>query len=424
MESVLADALIGRMLDRRYHVRSRIAHGGMATVYLATDTRLERQVALKVMHAELARDADFVARFIGEAKSVARLSHPNIVQVFDQGSDGQFLYLSMEYVPGRTLRSLLRERGWLPWSEALEVMDPTLAGLSAAHEAGIVHRDVKPENVLLTADGRVKVVDFGLARAQAAAGNTRSGLIIGTVAYIAPEQVTGGITDSRTDVYAAGVMLWEMLSARQPHSGDSPLAVAYTHVNEEVPRRCSAYVGGIPPALDQLVRAADQPGPAAAAAGRGRVPARRQGAARRRWATRATRSPARGPTRARRPRTARPAPSSRPSAWRSPGGPGSHPGRRIAHDGRGRRERLLTRSRPGYEHGPVYEGRTVRRRGHRRRPRAVPPAMAVHQAAGVPVGALVVVVGVFGGWWLTSGRYTHVPTVAGMTLPAATRALH
>ena len=255
MESVLADALIGRMLDRRYHVRSRIAHGGMATVYLATDTRLERQVALKVMHAELARDADFVARFIGEAKSVARLSHPNIVQVFDQGSDGQFLYLSMEYVPGRTLRSLLRERGWLPWSEALEVMDPTLAGLSAAHEAGIVHRDVKPENVLLTADGRVKVVDFGLARAQAAAGNTRSGLIIGTVAYIAPEQVTGGITDSRTDVYAAGVMLWEMLSARQPHSGDSPLAVAYKHVNEEVPP-VSAYVGGIPPALDQLVRAA------------------------------------------------------------------------------------------------------------------------------------------------------------------------
>ena len=255
MESVLADALIGRMLDRRYHVRSRIAHGGMATVYLATDTRLERQVALKVMHAELARDADFVARFIGEAKSVARLSHPNIVQVFDQGSDGQFLYLSMEYVPGRTLRSLLRDRGWLPWSEALEVMDPTLAGLSAAHEAGIVHRDVKPENVLLTADGRVKVVDFGLARAQAAAGNTRSGLIIGTVAYIAPEQVTGGITDSRTDVYAAGVMLWEMLSARQPHSGDSPLAVAYKHVNEEVPP-VSAYVGGIPPALDQLVRAA------------------------------------------------------------------------------------------------------------------------------------------------------------------------
>ena len=297
MESVLADALIGRMLDRRYHVRSRIAHGGMATVYLATDTRLERQVALKVMHAELARDADFVARFIGEAKSVARLSHPNIVQVFDQGSDGQFLYLSMEYVPGRTLRSLLRERGWLPWSEALEVMDPTLAGLSAAHEAGIVHRDVKPENVLLTADGRVKVVDFGLARAQAAAGNTRSGLIIGTVAYIAPEQVTGGITDSRTDVYAAGVMLWEMLSARQPHSGDSPLAVAYKHVNEEVPP-VSAYVGGIPPALDQLVRAATSRDPRQRPPDAGAF-LRAVRALRAAWATRATRSPARGPIRGR-----------------------------------------------------------------------------------------------------------------------------
>src|ERR1700735_489707 len=209
MEAAPADMLTGRMLDRRYHVRSRIAHGGMATVSLATDTRLDREVALKVMHADLARDADFVQRFIGEAKSVAKLSHPNIVGVYDQGADGQYLYLAMEYVPGQTLRALLRERGWLPWQEALAVMDPVLAGLAAAHEAGIVHRDVKPENVLLTADGRVKVVDFGLARAQAAAGNTRSGLIIGTVAYIAPEQVTGGITDSRTDVYAAGGWLGE-----------------------------------------------------------------------------------------------------------------------------------------------------------------------------------------------------------------------
>jgi eukaryotic-like serine/threonine-protein kinase len=260
MESVLADALIGRMLDGRYHVRSRIAHGGMATVYLATDTRLDRLVALKVMHAELTRDADFVNRFIGEAKSVAGLSHPNIVAVFDQGSDGQFLYLSMEYVPGRTLRSLLRERRWFPAGEALEIMDPILAGLAAAHRSGIVHRDVKPENVLLTADGRVKVVDFGLARAQAAAGQTRAGLIIGTVAYIAPEQVTGGVTDFRTDVYAAGVMLFEMLTGRQPHTGESPLAVAYKHVNEDIPAP-SQYAGGIPPAVDQLVRAATSRNP-------------------------------------------------------------------------------------------------------------------------------------------------------------------
>ena len=255
MESAPADVLVGRMLDRRYHVRSRIAHGGMATVYLATDTRLDREVALKVMHAELARDADFVGRFIGEAKSVARLSHPNIVGVYDQGGDGQYLYLAMEYVPGRTLRAVMRERGWLPWHEALAVIDPVLAGLAAAHQAGIVHRDVKPENVLITGDGRVKVVDFGLARASAAVGNTRAGMIIGSVAYIAPEQVTGAPSDARSDVYAAGILLFEMLTGRQPFSGETPLAVAYAHVNSDVPV-VSTVVGGIPPGVDQLVRAA------------------------------------------------------------------------------------------------------------------------------------------------------------------------
>ncbi len=255
MESAPADMLTGRMLDGRYHVRTRIAHGGMATVYLATDTRLDREVALKVMHADLVRDADFVGRFIGEAKSVAKLSHPNIVGVYDQGADGQYLYLVMEYVPGRTLRELLRERGWLPWQEALSVIDPVLAGLAAAHRAGIVHRDVKPENVLLTADGRVKVVDFGLARASAAVGNTRAGMIIGSVSYIAPEQVTGAPTSARTDVYAAGVMLFEMLTGRVPFSGESPLAVAYAHVNSDVPA-VSTFAGGIPPGVEQLVGAA------------------------------------------------------------------------------------------------------------------------------------------------------------------------
>ena len=247
--------LTGRMLDRRYHVVSRIAHGGMATVYLATDTRLDREVALKVMHADLARDGEFVDRFIGEAKSVARLSHQNIVAVFDQGSDGQFLYLAMEYVPGPTLRAMLRERRWLPWPDALALMEPILAALAAAHQAGIVHRDVKPENVLITPDGRVKVVDFGLARASAAVGNTRAGVIIGSVAYIAPEQVTGAPTDARTDVYSAGIMLFEMLTGRQPYGGETPLAVAYAHVNSDVPP-VSSLVGGIPPAVDQLVRAA------------------------------------------------------------------------------------------------------------------------------------------------------------------------
>jgi eukaryotic-like serine/threonine-protein kinase len=416
MESVLADALIGRMLDRRYHVRSRIAHGGMATVYLATDTRLDRQVALKVMHAELARDADFVARFIGEAKSVARLSHPNIVQVFDQGSDGQFLYLAMEYVPGRTLRSLLRERGWLTWGEALEVMDPMLAGLAAAHRAGIVHRDVKPENVLLTADGRVKVVDFGLARAQAAAGNTRTGLIIGTVAYIAPEQVTGGITDVRTDVYAAGVMLFELLTGRQPYTGDSPLAVAYKHVNEEVPP-VSALAGGIPPAVDQLVRAATS-----------RDPRQR---------------PADAAVFLRAVRSLRGMPAGDESeaitgAWADPGqaygAPGGYP---AAAGGAGGSHTMVVAAGNGYDPagygpgagypgGPAYDGGAAHggEVTFGGREPFLQRWLFSRRLAYLAAGAAAVLGLAFGGWWLTSGRYTTLPQVDGMTVTAATRVLH
>ena len=261
MDDTLADPLAGRLLDGRYAVTARIAHGGMATVYRATDTRLDREVALKVMHVELARDEDFVRRFIGEAKSVARLSHQNVVAVFDQGADGPFLYLAMEYIHGRTLRQLLRERGWFSPATALDIMTGVLDGLAAAHNSGIVHRDVKPENVLLTADGRVKVADFGLARAQAAAGQTRAGLLIGTVAYVPPEQVSGEITGPRGDVYSAGVMLFELLTGRQPFRGDTPLSVAYQHVNQDVPAP-SSLMPGIPAAVDQLVLAATSRDPA------------------------------------------------------------------------------------------------------------------------------------------------------------------
>ena len=261
MDDTLADPLAGRLLDGRYAVTSRIAHGGMATVYLAIDTRLDREVALKVMHAELARDDEFVRRFIGEAKSVARLSHQNVVAVFDQGSDGPFLYLAMEYVPGRTLKELLRERGRFTPTAALDTMTGVLDGLAAAHASGIVHRDVKPENVLLTADGRLKVADFGLARAQAAAGHTRAGLLIGTVAYLPPEQVTGEATGPRSDVYSAGVVFFELLTGRQPFTGDTPIAVAYQHVNNDVPAP-SSLVPGIPAAVDQLVLAATSRDPA------------------------------------------------------------------------------------------------------------------------------------------------------------------
>jgi beta-lactam-binding protein with PASTA domain len=252
MDTTLARPPVGRLLDGRYRVESLIATGGMATVYLGTDTRLDRTVALKIMHAELANDEDFVRRFVGEARSVARLSHPNVVGVYDQGADGRTLYLAMEYVPGRTLRDLLNERGSLHPREALDIMEGVLGGLGAAHAAGLAHRDVKPENVLLTAGHAVKVADFGLARMLSGTSHTKTGMLIGTAAYLAPEQVSRGVADARTDVYAAGVMLFEMVTGQQPHTADTPLAVAYKHVNESVPAP-SQLVDGVPPALDELV---------------------------------------------------------------------------------------------------------------------------------------------------------------------------
>ncbi|SDR09272.1 Stk1 family PASTA domain-containing Ser/Thr kinase [Thermostaphylospora chromogena] len=258
MDTTLADPLVGRLVDGRYRVESRIARGGMATVYLALDIRLDRTVALKVMHRSLAEDPAFVRRFCGEAKAAARLSHPNVVQVFDQGSDGDVVYLSMEHVPGRTLRDVLRERGRLGPREAVEALIPVLAALGAAHQIGMVHRDVKPENVLVTDDGRIKVVDFGLARAMEGDRHTRTGMMIGTIAYMSPEQVTEGHADPRSDVYAAGIMLFELVTGRQPYEGQNPMSVAYKHVHDTVPPP-SALVPGTPPQLDALVaRATDR----------------------------------------------------------------------------------------------------------------------------------------------------------------------
>jgi serine/threonine-protein kinase len=252
MDTTLARVPIGQLLDGRYRVESHLAHGGMATVYLGTDTRLDRTVALKIMHAELANDEDFVRRFVAEARSVAKLSHPNVVTVYDQGADGRTLYLAMEYVPGRTLRDLLHERTRLRPREALDIIEGVLSGLAAAHAAGIAHRDVKPENVLLGPAQSLKVADFGLARLLSDVTHTKSGLLIGTAAYLAPEQVAGGRADFRTDVYATGIMLFELLTGRQPFTGDTPLAVAYRHVNEVVPAP-SSLVPALPPALDSLV---------------------------------------------------------------------------------------------------------------------------------------------------------------------------
>jgi beta-lactam-binding protein with PASTA domain len=251
MDTTLS-APIGQLLDGRYLVESQLARGGMATVYLGRDVRLDRAVALKIAHPELASDPEFSGRFIGEARAVARLSSPNVVAVFDQGSTGDINYIAMEYVPGPTLRELLNARGRLSPREALDIVEGVLAGLAAAHSAGIIHRDVKPENVLLGTGSQVKVADFGLARAAAGIRHTKTGLLIGTAAYLAPEQVASGTSDERTDVYAVGVMLFEMLTGSQPHTGDTPLAVAYKHVNAAVPAP-STLTPGLPGALDALV---------------------------------------------------------------------------------------------------------------------------------------------------------------------------
>lgn len=223
----------------------------MATVYLATDLRLERRVALKVMHGHLSDDTNFKNRFIQEARSAAGLADPNVVSVFDQGQDGDIAYLVMEYLPGITLRELLRDHGKLSARQVIDIMDAVTSGLAAAHRNGIVHRDVKPENVLLADDGRIKISDFGLARAVTT--QTGSGqALLGTIAYLSPELVTRGIADARSDIYALGIMIYEMLTGVQPYQGEQPMQIAYQHANESVPRP-SARVATVPADLDDLV---------------------------------------------------------------------------------------------------------------------------------------------------------------------------
>ena len=254
MDTTVSDPLVGQVLDGRYRVDQRLARGGMATVYEAHDERLDRTIALKVMHPSLAEDEEFVSRFIREARSAAQLSHPNVVAVYDQGADQGHVYLAMELVRGRTLRDLIRERGRLTARQALELFEPVLAALGAAHHAGLIHRDVKPENVLLSDDGRVKVADFGLARAVTGATThtTTGGVLMGTVAYLSPEQVTRGIADPRSDVYAAGILLYEMLTGSKPYEGETAIQVAYRHVHDDVPPP-SSVVPGLAAELDHLV---------------------------------------------------------------------------------------------------------------------------------------------------------------------------
>ena len=257
--------LSGELIDGRYALLQQIASGGMATIYVALDTRLDRKVAVKIMHPHLASDEKFVNRFIREAKAAAALSHPNIVAVQDQGwnqSGVQAVFLVMELVDGHTLREYLFEQGALSPAEAIQYLIPVLSALEAAHKIGIVHRDLKPENILISSTGRVKVADFGLAHGELI-GNTLtadSSVILGSVSYLSPEQVQRGVADTRSDVYSIGIVAFELLTGEKPFSGDSPINIAYMHVNERVPAP-SSRVPGIPESLDALIVRATSPNP-------------------------------------------------------------------------------------------------------------------------------------------------------------------
>jgi serine/threonine-protein kinase len=255
--------LSGELIDSRYQLIQQVANGGMASIYEAIDTRLDRKVAVKIMHPHLAQDEAFVNRFIREAKAAAALNHPNIVAVQDQGwnqSGIPAVFLVMEFIEGSTLREYLNERGRFEFNDAVNYLTPILSALAAAHAIGIVHRDIKPENILISKEGRIKLADFGLARGEII-GSTmtaESSVILGSVSYLSPEQVQRGVCDARSDVYALAIVAFEMLTGEKPFLGETPIQIAYMHVNEDIPSLRSKRKD-LPQALDELIsRAANR----------------------------------------------------------------------------------------------------------------------------------------------------------------------
>ncbi|MGY1619807.1 Stk1 family PASTA domain-containing Ser/Thr kinase [Geodermatophilus sp. SYSU D00691] len=408
MDTVVTDPVVGVVLEGRYRLEERVARGGMSTVYSATDLRLHRTVAVKIMADHLVHDPTFVDRFIREARAAAMLSHTNVVSVSDQGSDRGMVYLVMELVRGRTLRDLLQARGRLTVAEAFAVLEPVLAGLTAAHRAGIVHRDIKPENVLIGVDGVVKVADFGLARAVAGTGQTSAtgGVLIGTVAYLSPEQLERGKADARSDVYAAGVVLYEMLTGHPPYGGDTPLAVAYQHVHHDMPVP-SEEVPGIAWQVDDLVARVTRRDPAARPLDAGAFLAEladlRDDLGIERVPVPTGRSSAR-------PDTLRPTNRSHSTRPRHPSDPGTRdirPGTEVLNTPRhgGSRTSVLgagpTQNVVG-QRPPVRPRPGVPDHIRRRRARLV---VAIVLLLAVTIGAV--------GWWLGSGRWTTVPDLVG-----------
>ena len=376
----------------------------MSTVHRATDTRLDRPVAVKVMDPRLAADPVFRARFEREARSAARIDHPAVVDVHDQGTcvlgDGDpVVFLVMELVEGGTLRDVLRAAGPLPVAAAVAVLVPVLDGLAQAHRRGLVHRDVKPENVLISRTGEVKVADFGLVTAAAQAGVSHAGMILGTVAYLSPEQVTTGAADARSDVYAAGVLAYELLTGAPPFTGDTAISVAYRHVHDEVPAPSSA-APSIPAELDDLIVRATRRDPAARPADAGAFLA----------------ALCRVVERAGIPRVPPPVPPARPEPDSLPGTTAATPQRLPGIPGP-RGTRALPRDDAawgavaGYPPGPPPDQFRLRRRSRR----VFGAWVSVVAVLGLLVGAT--------GWWLGAGRWTEMPTVVGVERASAERLL-
>jgi beta-lactam-binding protein with PASTA domain len=399
---VNAPPTAGLLLDGRYLLGSVIARGGMSVVYRGVDTRLDRPVAVKVMEPRLAADPAFRTRVEREARTAARIDHPAVVDVFDHGidhrvdPDGPLVFLVMELVDGGTLRDVLRARGALGVPAAFAVMDGVLSGLAEAHRLGMVHRDVKPENVLISTEHELKVADFGLVTAAAQAGQSHAGVIMGTAAYLSPEQVATGAADSRSDVYAAGVLLYELLTGAPPYSGDTALSVAYRHVNSDVPPP-SLIAGDVPPELDELVVRATRRDPAARPADAAAMLAelRRLAVA------------------LEVPRVPVPLPPPRPVEEQTtvPQVPLSPPA--------GGGTRALPRSAQGHTlFGEPAEGAAAAPK-HLRARRRSRQVFAVWIAI---VLVLALILGV-GAWWLGSGRWTAMPSLVGLDRPAAERAL-
>lgn len=257
--------LTGELIDGRYQLIRQMATGGMASIYEAIDTRLDRKVAVKIMHSHLAQDEQFVERFIREAKAAAALSHPNIVAVQDQGwnqNGTPAIFLVMEMIEGHTLREYLNEQGRLSVRDGIKFLLPVLSALSAAHKIGIVHRDLKPENILISKEGRIKIADFGLAKGPLLGGTmtAESSVVLGSVSYLSPEQVQRGVADSRSDIYSIGITAFEMFTGKKPFEGDEPIHIAYMHVNNRVPK-ISSLVSNIPEELDSLIYRATSSNP-------------------------------------------------------------------------------------------------------------------------------------------------------------------